>query len=406
MDLVEQIIIKKDNKMWKELDDICFKSKNLYNQALYRLNKEYKETKKYKNYNSLDKELRNEKQIDYSSLPQKVSQQTLMLLDKNYKSFFKSIQDYNINPNKYKGCPKPPRYKDKSKGRFITIYTNQAISLKELKKGIVKLSKTNIEIKTDIENIKQVRIIPKDTYYCIELVYSKQEKTLIENDIFAGGDIGLNNLITVIGNNSKPFIINGKPLKSINQYYNKKLSNLKSKLPYYINKDKIKKQKNSSKRIKKLTVKRNNKVKDYLHKSSRKVVNELKQANISKFVIGLNRQFKTEINIGNKNNQNFVSIPHTQFINMIIYKCKLEGIDVIVREESYTSKCSFLDGETIRKHNTYVGKRVKRGLFVSAKGIKINADVNGAANILIKEIPNAFTNGIEGVLVHPRKLSF
>ena len=143
-----------------------------------------------------------------------------------------------------------------------------------------------------------------------------------------------------------------------------------------------------------------------MHKASRKVVNELKQANVSKFVIGLNKQFKTEINIGSKNNQNFVSIPHSQFINMLTYKCKLEGIDVIVREESYTSKCSFLDNENVRKHNKYMGKRVKRGMFVSAKGLKINADVNAAANILRKEIPDAFAKGIEGVLVHPRKLSF
>lgn len=408
MDLVQQIIIKKGHKLWKELDNLCFASKNIYNQALYRLNKEYEENKKYKNYNTLDKELRNEKQIDYSLLPQKVSQQTLMLLDKNYKSFFNSTKDYNKNPNKYKGKPKPPKYKNKITGRFVVIYTNQAISVKELKKGVIKLSKTNIEIKTDNKDIKQVRIVPKENnIYCIELIYSKQEKKLIENNIFAGGDIGLNNLITFIENSdNKSFIINGKPLKSINQYYNKKLSKLKTKLPHYINKENVKKQKKSSKNIRKLTVKRNNKIKDYLHKASRNVVNELKRANVSKFVIGLNKQFKTNINIGNKNNQNFVSIPHSQFINMLTYKCKLEGIDVIVREESYTSKCSFLDNEKIRKHNEYMGKRVKRGMFISAKGLKINADVNAAANILRKEIPDAFANGIEGVLVHPRKLSF
>ena len=177
MDLVQQIIIKKGHKFWQELDNLCFASKNLYNQALYRLNKEYEENKKYKNYNTLDKELRSEKQIDYCTLPQKVSQQTLMLLDKNYKSFFKSIQDYNINPGKYKGKPKLPKYKNKKTGRFVVVYTNQAISVKEIKKGIIKLPKTNIEIKTDIKDIKQVRIIPKENnIYCIELVYSKQEK--------------------------------------------------------------------------------------------------------------------------------------------------------------------------------------------------------------------------------------
>ena len=400
-------MVKKDNKLWKELDELCFLSKNLYNQGLYRLNKEYEENRKYKNYYELDKELREEKQIDYNLLPQKVSQQTLMLLDKNYKSFFKSIQDYKNNPSKYNGCPKPPKFKHKTKGRFVVVYTSQAISTKGLKNGIVKLSKTNVEFKTEIKNIKQVRIIPKDNnIYCIELVYHKQEKQLVENNIFAGGDIGLNNLITIATNVGSPYIINGRPLKSINQYYNKKMANLKSKLPHYIDGDNIKTQKKTSKKIKKLTNKRNNKIKDYLHKASRRAVNELKQANVSKFVIGLNKQFKTEINIGNKNNQNFVSIPHSQFIHMLTYKCGLEGILVITREESYTSKCSFLDNEKIRKHDKYKGKRIKRGLFISSEGIKINADVNAASNILKKEVPSSFDNGIEGVLVHPRKLCF
>lgn len=407
MNLVKQILIKKNHKFWKELDEICFASKNLYNQALYRLNKEYEENGRYKNYNELDRELRSEQQVDYYALPQKVSQQTLMLLDKNYKSFFKSIQDYKKNPSKYKGVPRPPKYKNKLKGRFATTYTIQAISSKGLKKGLLKLSKTNILIPCNLLNIKQVRIIPKqNNIYCVEVVYEKQEKNIFDNGIYAGGDIGLNNLITISTNNSTPFIINGKPLKSINQYYNKKRSSLKSKLPFYIDKENKKRQKESSNKIKKTTSKRNNKIKDYLHKSSRRVVNELKQLNVSKFVIGLNKQFKSEINIGRRNNQNFVSIPHSKFIDMLTYKCNLEGIEVIVREESYTSKCSFLDNEKIRKHDNYLGKRVKRGVFVSSNGTRINADVNAASNILRKEVPNAFDNGIEGVLVHPRKLCF
>jgi putative transposase len=142
-----------------------------------------------------------------------------------------------------------------------------------------------------------------------------------------------------------------------------------------------------------------------MHKASRKVVQILKQADVSVLVIGQNKDWKQEINIGSKNNQNFVSIPHANYINMVTYKFQLEGGTAISREESYTSKCSFLDNETVRKHNEYKGKRIKRGLFKSSQGILLNADINGACNILRKEIPTAFANGIEGILVYPKKYS-
>lgn len=405
MKLVNQIVIKKSNRLFGELDNICFMSKNLYNQALYRILSRYEKDGKYLNYFDLCKELSQEKQIDYVSLPAKVSQQTLMMLDRNFKSFFKSLKDYSANPSKYKGKPRPPKYLNKTKGRFITTYTEQAISSVQLKKGILNLSKTNISIKTDIRNINQVRIIPKSNNYVIEIIYETNEIKQINNCNYSGIDIGLNNLATIVNNNnSNHLIINGKPLKSINQYYNKAKSKLQSELPHIKLKNGKKVQKNKSKKISNLTNKRNNKIKDYLHKASRKVVEHLQQNNISKVVIGHNKDWKQSINIGRKNNQNFVAIPHAYFISMIDYKAKLLGIEVIIREESYTSKCSFLDNEAIKKHSDYKGKRIKRGLFKSSNGTLINADLNGACNILKKEVPNAFANGIEGVLVHPRRI--
>ena len=197
--------------------------------------------------------------------------------------------------------------------------------------------------------------------------------------------IGVNNLCAIGSNVLKPIIINGKPLKSINQYYNKKLAKLKSEL---------KNEKKTSKRIKSLTNKRNNKVNDYLHKSSRLIVNYLVSNNINTLVIGKNKEWKQNAKIGKRNNQNFIQIPHTRFIEMLEYKCKLEGITVIVTEESYTSKCSFMDNEPIKKHTNYVGKRVKRGLFKSSKGILINADLNGSLNIL-KKVVGEFQYPIE-----------
>ena len=347
--------------------------------------------------------------VTYRALPAKVSQQTLRTLDKNFKSHFQALKRYNKSKEGFTGQPSLPRYKHKTKGRSLTIFTAQAISVRNLKEGYVKLSGTEIRIKTD-KKAQQARIIPmQNGSYKIEIIYLKEEPKLIKNKRYAGVDIGLNNLATVVTNcKVRPFIINGKPLKSINQYYNKKLAKLKSELPL-LSKDKLSRtgnriQKSSSKKIAKLTHKRNCKISDYMHKQSRNMVNKLKQANISKVVIGKNKQWKTEINIGSKNNQKFVSIPQAKYIDMVVYKLRLEGIESILREESYTSKCSFLDNEDIEKHDNYCGKRVSRGMFKTASGKRWNADCNGAANILKKEIPNAFSNGIEVIVVSPIRI--
>ena len=179
-------------------------------------------------------------------------------------------------------------------------------------------------------------------------------------------------------------------MKSINQYYNKKLSKLKSR------QDKSKNRNVNSRKIKTLTTKRNNKIKDYLHKASRELVNRLVSENVSSIVIGHSKGWKQDTNMGRSNNQKFVQIPFGQFIQMITYKSMLEGIRVVQREESYTSKCSFPDGEEICRHDEYKGVRIKRGLFKSGTGMLVNADLNGALNILRKEVPNALVGyGIE-----------
>ena len=408
MQLVERHIIQENNAMYKEIHSECFLSKNLYNRANYLIRKAFivssqlKEEGQAKNaiwirYRAIQKMLQDNKDPDYLALPAKVSQHVLKLLDKNWASFFASIRDWKQNPSKYTGKPNLPKYKHKTNGRNVLTYTIQAISKKELKKGYVLLSGTKIKIHTlqNIADIKQVRVIPRNKQYIIEVIYNKQieKHENIDTKKIAGGDIGLDNLITVTSNQKVvPLLINGRPLKSINQYYNKK----KAKLQSYVG------DKGISNRLIKLTNKRNNKINDALHKSSRFVVNHLIKNGIGIFVIGKNKSWKDEINIGSKNNQAFVCIPHARFIEMLIYKCELVGITIIIREESYTSKCSFVDFEDVGKHEKYSGKRVKRGLFVSKDGIKINADCNGSGNIIRKEFPNAFDGyGIEGVVVHP-----
>ena len=374
MYLTERHIIKNN----KELDELCFKSKNLYNKALYLVRQHYFETKSYLNFFKVYRLLVDSRDIDYYSLPTKVSVQTLRLLDRNFESFF------NLLKKKQKGnYDKPvriPRYLDKEGGRNIAIFPKDAVSKVYLRKGLIKLSSLSIEIPTKVSesNLVEVRVLPRNNHHVVEVTYKEEEKHLLENnERYASIDLGLNNLATVSSNVVKPFIINGKPLKSINQYWNKEIARLQSLL---------KDNNRTSKRIQRITNKRNNKVKDYLHKSSRKIVNFLVSNNISTLVIGYNEEWKQNINIGKKNNQNFVSIPFYTFINQLEYKCKLEGINVILTEESYTSKCSFIDNETLKKHEKYLGRRIKRGLFKSAKGKIINADLNGSLNILKKVI--------------------
>lgn len=375
MYLVERHIIKSNNLLYRELDNVCFLSKNLYNKALYLVRQHYFSTKEYLDYYKLSKLLVNTKDVDYYALNTKVSKETLRLLDRNFKSFFSLIKK-----KKSKDYDKPvriPRYLDK-RGRYATIFEKQAVSKRFLGKGLIKLSNISGVIKTKVttDNIVEVRVLPRNNHYLIEVVYVKEEKQLLpDNGRYAAVDLGLDNLATVSSNVEKPFIINGRPLKSINQRWNKHKANLQSRLAS-----------KSSKQLALVTEKRNNRIKDYLHKCSRKVVNFLVSKNISTLVIGYNEEWKQNISIGRVNNQSFVSIPFRVFVQQLEYKCKLEGINVVLTEESYTSKCSFLDNEPLGKKDSYLGKRIKRGLFRSSKNRLINADLNGSLNILRKVI--------------------
>lgn len=392
MYLVERHIIKKTHSYYDECDNLCFQSKNIYNQGLYNVRQHFFEKKKYLNYVNNYKITK--EQDCYNYLPTKVFCQTLRKVDSNFKSFFSLLKNSTVKN-------KIPNYLPKETGRFVTVYPKQALGFREFKKtGRIHLSKTDIYINTrvkDFNDLKEVRIVPELSQYIIEVVYEKSCKQLKESDLVASIDIGLNNLITVVYNNGEhPIVINGRPIKSINQFYNKKLACYKSKL----------KTSKTSKRIRRLTNKRNNKINDYLHKASHMLVNQLVSMGVSTLIIGKNTGMKQDINTGKKNNQNFVMAPTMKFANIINYKCQLEGIKVVFHEESYTSKCSFFNKESIRKHDVYMGKRIKRGLFKTATGRLVNADVNGAYNIMKKAIPNVIkTDGIEDFGVSPLVLT-
>ena len=389
MQLVEKHIIRLNHTLYKECDKLCFASKNIYNQALYLIRQEYETTK---TYNVLNDSYSYMKDKDcFKQLPQKVAQATLRSVHSVCQSFFGLLHSTKAQNKNVKF----PHYLHKTNGRYVATFNNQTISKKVFKKvHKIKLSQCNIEFYTkidDFSSINCVRIVPQLEQYTIEVVYTIADiKPLKSNRTYASIDLGVSNLATITYSDGKqPKIINGKPLKSINQYYNKRLAYYKSKLET-VNKKK------TSHRVKRFTNKRNNKVNTYLHKASKYIVSDIQSKGITTLVIGKNTEWKTECSIGKVNNQNFIQIPHSRFIDMLSYKCEKVGIKVRLQEESYTSKCSFLDGEEICKHETYMGRRVKRGLFVSKEGRKINADVNGSYNIMKKAIPNAFANGIEG----------
>ena len=265
-----------------------------------------------------------------------------------------------------------PKYKDKENGRNIFVYTNQCAKVSN---GVVylKTKRGILSFKITADKIQQVRLVPRANHIIIEIIYNKECEIKQDNNRYASIDLGLDNLCTLASNAAQSIIVDGKHLKSVNHHYNKTKAKLQSKLQQG---------KYSSKRISRLTLRRNRKIKDYMHKVSRKIVEYMEANSLNTLFVGKNVGWKDSINLGRTNNQNFVAIPYNMLIQMLEYKCKLAGINVVIVNEAYTSKCSFLDREKICRHDSYVGRRVRRGLFISSSGIMINADVNGSLNIM------------------------
>ena len=402
---VERHIVKENSSFWKQIDGLCFLSKNLYNYANYLIRQSFIFDKVYLGFNQVYHLVK--EQPDYQALPRKVSQQVLRVLAQNWKSFFEANKAYQSNPDKFTGAPKLPKYKHKTQGRNLLVYTIQAISKPKLTQGIVKLSGTDIAVPTKAKNIVQARIIPRIGQYVIEVVYEQAEHHTVTNpEAIAAIDIGVDNLATLTSNQPGfvPILVNGRPLKSLNQFYNKTKAKLQCLL---------KGEKQTSKRIKQLTAKRNNRVDSYLHFSSRWIIDYLDYLGIGKLIIGQNPLWKQFVNNGSKNNQSFVNIPHARLVEMLIYKGEMKGIKVICSEESYTSKASFLSldyiptyGDDGAKQINFSGYRETRGMYkIKGEKTRINADVNGSYNIMRKVIPTVFDGGIEGVVVRPIRIT-
>jgi len=246
----------------------------------------------------------------------------------------------------------------------------------------------------------QVRFAPRANHYIMEIVYQIDvPECIFCLNRYIGIDLGIDNFATVSNNiGLQPFIVNGRIIKSINQYYNKKKANLQSDLM-------IKHNKHWSNKLERLTNKRNNKVTYFLHKVSKYIIEWAFKNKVDTIVIGRNKFWKQNSNMGKKVNQNFTSIPFEVFIEKLKYKAENIGIKVIETEESYTSGTSFLDNELPIKENYNKQRRIHRGLFQSNTGELINADLNGAYQIIRKVFSEAFADGIEGVHLHPIRVN-
>jgi putative transposase len=399
----EQIWIKHD----VVIGDLCHFSKNLWNEANYIIRQEFLGNGRWTRYNTLAGTLKTSE--NFKAINAQTAQQILKVLDRSWNSFFKSNKEWSSHPEKFLGRPKLPSYKPKE-GEFMLVFTNQQVSIRD---GYLQFPK-NLNLQpiktrlTDWTDLCEVRIIPNGCNYVCEIIHkttneegeiNKRWYSKLKNqNRIVGIDLGLRNIVT-IGNNigEQPIVIKGGVLKSINQFYNKRKAELQSIYD-------LQGIKHGS-RMDKLNSKRNSKIKDSMHKISRYTIDYCLKHNIGTIVIGHNDNWKQETDLGKRNNQNFVQIPYFKLIQMLQYKAEGAGIKILKQEESHTSKCSFFDNEQIMHHDIYQGKRFCRGLFRSSNGKIINADVQGALNIIKKAIPNAFAKGIEGVGLHPIRVN-
>ena len=382
----------------RHLDVLCSISKKLYNQANWYIRQDFFHLENWLRYQDLNFILKNSNH--YKLLKTQTSQQILKILDKNWKSFFNAIKERKKDKKKFNGRPRPPKYKKNC--RNLLIFTNQNSKIKD---NVITLTMSRMfkeifpefgnPLKITIpkyknrsfEDYQQICILPRKKFHDVEIVYNKEiEKSKLEQNYYLSIDFGLNNLITIVENqNSKPIIISGKLLKSINRQWNKQ----KAKLYSIKDKQKLK----WTDRLDKITIKRNSVLKDYLHKTAQFIVGYCLKNQIGNICLGELKGIKQNIRMGKQNNQNFVNVPIQTLKQRIAYKAQLVGIKVHKVDESYTSKCSSLDLEAIQKYKKYFGKRIKRGLFQGSNYI-LNADVNGALNILRKVVGDGFIQNL------------
>ena len=387
---VKQQLKHLSKEEYLSLRELSHTAKNLYNQAVYNIRQYYFQENKYLNYQKNNSILKSSE--NYKTLNSNMSQQILKEVDGSFKSFFGLLK--KKDKGMYNAKVKLPSYLPKNsfttlvigfvrlnEDTFVIPYSNS------FKKNHKKISIKIPPILLD-KNIKEIRIISKFNARFFEVQYTykvqEQQRNLDKNHALAI-DFGINNLATCVTSKGRSFIIDGKKLKSINQWFNKENARLQSI------KDKQKYGKKPTLRQKYLYSSRNNKVNDYMSKTARKIINYCLENNIGTLICGYNETFQRNSNIGKANNQTFVNIPFGKLREKLEYLCKLYSLRFVEQEESYTSKSSFFDMDILPKFEvdkpqpySFLGKRIKRGLYQTSKGYIFNADVNGALNILRK----------------------
>ena len=370
---------------------LCRIAKNLFNEAIYNVRQYYFTECEFLKYEKNYTLLKNSP--NYKALNSNMAQQILKEVDGSFKSFFSLLKLAKHGKYAFTGC-KLPHYLPKDGYTtliigFVRLNGNKLIfpfsnSFKKTHK-LVEITIPPILLN---KKIKEIRIIPKANarFFEIQYIYEAEciQRNLNTNNALAL-DLGINNLVTAVSNIGKSFIIDGRRLKSINQWFNKENARLQSI------KDKQYFGRKSTNRQKATARDRNNKVNDYMNKTARKIIDYCIANNISTLVVGYNETFQHNSHLGKRNNQNFVNIPYGQLRYKLEYLCKLNGIVFVKQEESYTSKASFWDKDIIPVYNAdnpkeyrFSGRRVQRGLYKTTSGKTINADVNGALNIMRK----------------------
>lgn len=406
---VERHIIDRQHKYYKMLKEKCHLAKNVYNHGNYIIRQEFTKNGKWLRYEDVEKIVKSDLDYpDYWNLGlANSSQQILRTLDKNWKSFFKALKRWQIDKTAFCGKPKIPKYKKKDGLCTFALTTNQA---KLKSDNLIHFPKTmnGFTIKPNFINksyksFRQVRIKPENDNIIVELVYTidVQPLTTTDKNNYLGIDLGIDNFVTMVNNVGCPAtIINGKGLKSVNKYYNKLVAKEKSKLDKSENSKVL-----YSHKLYSITNKRNNKINYFMHKASRYVVNYCLEHSINNIVIGHNKDWKRNSNLGKVNNQTFVQIPHRRFIDMLDYKCRENNIKLHIVEEPYTSGTSFLDNEKPIESNYNKERRISRGLFKTNTGKYINADVNAAYQIIKNVFCNVEIPADIGLVMNPVRIN-
>ena len=388
---VKQQVKHLSKEEYKTIKELCHTAKNLTNEAIYNVRQYYFTEGEFLKYEKNYTLLKNSP--NYKALNSNMAQQILKEVDGSFKSFFGLLKLAKQGKYAFKDC-KLPHYLPKDGYTTLVIGFVRLNGNKLLLPFSNSFKKTHKPVEITIppilldKKVKEIRIIPKAKarFFEIQYIYEAEytQGNLNTNNALAL-DLGINNLVTAVSSNGKSFIIDGRKLKSINQWFNKENARLQSI------KDKQHLGKKTTNRQKAIARDRNNKVNDYMNKTARKVIDYCINNDIGTLVVGYNETFQRNSNIGKKNNQNFVNIPYGQLRDKLEYMCKLNGIAFVKQEESYTSKASFWDKDVIPVYNAdnpkeyqFTGKRIHRGQYKTASGKILNADVNGALNILRK----------------------